>query len=256
MKPGVLMLLVASLVLAGCSSKPDKPRKSAKKAQEQDGPPLVIPAGLADLPDPEVRHERPTKRGNPKSYVVFGKTYYVMDTAAGYDEVGNASWYGRKFHGRLTSSGEPFDMYELTAAHKSLPIPTYARVTNLENGRTTIVRINDRGPFHDNRIIDLSYAAAVKLGFAAVGTAPVRVEVLSPGKRYVLQAGAFSDLDRADTLKAALQELTGKPTYVVKVSGESLYRVRLGPVRGRTEAERLKGVIHAADYGTALILPH
>ena len=256
MKPGVLMLLVASLVLAGCSSKPDKPGKSAKKAQDQDGPPLVIPAGLADLPDPEVRHERPTKRGNPKSYVVSGKTYYVMDTAAGYDEVGNASWYGRKFHGRLTSSGEPFDMYELTAAHKSLPIPTYARVTNLENGRTTIVRINDRGPFHDNRIIDLSYAAAVKLGFAAVGTAPVRVEVLSPGKRFVLQAGAFSDLDRADTLKAALQELTGKPTYVVKVSGESLYRVRLGPVRGRTEAERLKGVIHAADYGTALILPH
>ena len=147
-------------------------------------------------------------------------------------------------------------MYELTAAHRTLPIPTYARVTNLESGRSTIVRINDRGPFHDNRIIDLSYAAAVKLGFAAVGTAPVRVEVLASGKKFVLQAGAFSDLDRADTLKAALRELTGKPTYVVKVSGESLYRVRLGPVRGRTEAERLKSVIRAADYGTALILPH
>ena len=252
----LLLTLLFSVALAGCSSKPGKSSSTAKKAEERDGPPLVVPAGLADLPDPEVRHERPTKRGNPKSYTVFGKTYYVMNTAAGYNATGNASWYGRKFHGRLTSSGEPFDMYELTAAHKTLPIPTYARVTNLNNGRSTIVRINDRGPFHDNRIIDLSYAAAVKLGFAAVGTAPVQVEVLAPGKKFVLQAGAFSDLNRADNLKAALKELTGKPTFVVKVSGESLYRVRLGPVRGRTEAERLKSVISAADYGTALILPH
>ena len=256
MRGALLITLVFGVVLVGCSSKPGKSGSTAKKAADQDGPPLVVPAGLADLPDPEVRHERPTKRGNPKSYSVFGKTYYVMDTAAGYNAVGNASWYGRKFHGRLTSSGEPFDMFELTAAHKTLPIPTYARVTNLENGRSTVVRINDRGPFHDNRIIDLSYAAAVKLGYAALGTAPVRVEVLAPGKNFVLQAGAFSDLTRADSLKAALEELTGKPTFVVKVSGESLYRVRLGPVRGRTEAERLKSVISAADYGPALILPH
>ncbi len=256
MRKGFALLLIAGMVLGGCSSKPAKSGGSGKKAHHQDGPPVVIPPGLADLPDPEVRHVRPTKRGNPKSYTVFGKTYYVMDSAAGYNATGNASWYGRKFHGRLTSSGEPFDMYELTAAHKTLPIPSYARVTNLENGRSTIVRINDRGPFHDNRIIDLSYAAAVKLGYAALGTAPVRVEVLAPGKRFVLQAGAFSDLNRADLLKAALQELTGKPTYVVKVSGESLYRVRLGPVQGRTEAERLKSVISAADYGSALILPH
>jgi rare lipoprotein A len=254
MRTGVLLMLLTGLTLAGCTSKQDS--RSAKKAEDQDGPPLIVPSGLAHLPDPEVRHERPTKRGNPKSYSVFGKTYYVMDSAAGYNAVGNASWYGRKFHGRLTSSGEPFDMYELTAAHKTLPIPTFARVTNLDNGRSTIVRINDRGPFHDNRIIDLSYAAAVKLGYAAIGTAPVRVEVLAPGKKFVLQAGAFSDLNRADSLKAALQELTGKPTYVVKVSGESLYRVRLGPVRGRTEAERLKGVISSAEYGSALILPH
>ncbi len=251
MKAGLLLAVSAGLLLAGCQSSP-----SARKHEEQDGPPLVEPAGLAHLPDPEIRHERPTKRGNPSSYTVLGKTYYVMNSAAGYDAVGNASWYGRKFHGRLTSSGEPFDMYELTAAHRTLPIPAYARVTNLDNGRTTIVRINDRGPFHDNRIIDLSYAAAVKLGFAAIGTARVRVEVMEPGNRYVLQAGAFSDLNRADRLKAALGELTGEPTYVVKVSGESLYRVRLGPIRGRGEAERLQGLIHAADFGSALILPH
>ena len=181
MRSGLLIVLLSSLLLAGCSSNPDKPGKSARKDKEKDGPPLVVPKGLAGLPDPVVRHERPTKRGNPKSYTVFGKTYYVMNSAAGYDAVGNASWYGRKFHGRLTSSGEPFDMYELTAAHRTLPIPTYARVTNLENGRSTVVRINDRGPFHNNRIIDLSYAAAVKLGYAALGTAPVRVDVLAPG---------------------------------------------------------------------------
>lgn len=253
MRPGLLLLLTLGLVLTGCQSSPGKP---AKKKAEQDGPPLVVPAGLADLPDPEVRHERPTKRGNPKSYTVLGKTYHVMGSAAGYNATGNASWYGRKFHGRLTSSGEPFDMYQLTAAHRSLPIPTFARVTNLDNGRSTVVRINDRGPFHDNRIIDLSYAAAVKLGYAALGTARVRVEVIEPDGNYVLQAGAFSDLGRADRLKAALGELTGRPAYVVRVSGESLYRVRLGPVRGRNEAERLRGVISAADFGMPLILPH
>ena len=185
-----------------------------------------------------------------------GKTYRVMRSAEGYVATGNASWYGRKFHGRLTSSGEPFDMYQLSAAHRSLPIPTFARVTNLDNGRATIVRINDRGPFHDERIIDVSYAAAVKLGFAARGTARVRVEVLPGPEQFMLQAGAFQDLERADRLKAALESLTGKPTHVVKVSGESFYRVRLGPVKGRQEAERLKTLIRSSDHGEPLILPH
>jgi rare lipoprotein A len=238
--------------LAACQSEPGRPAHRA----DQDGPPHVIPPGLADLPDPEVRHERPTQRGNPASYTVLGRTYYVLRSAAGYEATGNASWYGRKFHGRLTSSGEPFDMYQLTAAHRTLPIPTYARITNLDNGRSTVVRINDRGPFHDDRIIDLSYAAAVKLGFAAIGTARVKVEAIEPGKNFVLQAGAFSDLSRADRLKAALSQLTGAPTYVVKVSGEALYRVRLGPVRSRSEAERLRELIRSANYGSALILPN
>ena len=244
-----VLLCLAVWLLPGCSARPSPP------PEEQDGPPAVIPGGLAELPDPEVGHTRPTRRGNPETYTVFGKTYRVMRSASGYTATGNASWYGRKFHGRLTSSGEPFDMYQLTAAHRTLPIPTFARVTNLENGRSTIVRINDRGPFHDNRIIDLSYAAAVKLGFAARGTAAVRVEVLEPGKDFVLQAGAFQDLERADRLKAALSELTGRPAYVVKVSGEPLYRVRLGPVKGRPEAERLQGIIHEAEYARPIILP-
>jgi rare lipoprotein A len=246
-----ICLLVGLMGLVGCAG-----TSPAPATEELDGPPLVVPGGLAELPDPEVRFEQPASRGNPDSYTVAGKTYRVMRSAAGYGATGNASWYGRKFHGRLTSSGEPFDMYELTAAHRSLPIPSYVRVTNLENGRTTVVRVNDRGPFHDNRIIDLSYAAAVKLGFAARGTARVRVEILEPGKNYVLQAGAFSDLKRADRLKAALADLTGHPAYVVKVSGESLYRVRLGPVRGRPEAERLQGVISGAAFAKPIILAY
>ena len=243
--------VVVSLGLAGCQS-----QTTTVPSEARDGPPLVIPDGLADLPDPEVRHEQPSVRGNPDSYTVFGKTYHVMHTARGYRKSGNASWYGRKFHGRTTSSGEPFDMYQLTAAHRSLPIPTYAQITNLDNGSTTVVRINDRGPFHEDRIIDLSYAAAVKLGFAARGTARVRVEVIPEGEDFMLQAGAFSNLDRADKLKGALERLTGQSTYVVKVPGEALYRVRLGPVSGRIEAERIQAVISAADYGDAIILPH
>ena len=245
-------LLVVLLVLAGCQSQHSGP----KPQESKDGPPTDIPAGLANLPDPEVRYEQPSKRGNPKSYTVRGKTYRVLSTADGYRKSGNASWYGSKFHGRSTSSGEPFDMYQLTAAHRSLPIPTYARVTNLDNGRTTVVRVNDRGPFHSDRIIDLSYAAAVKLGFAARGTARVRVEVIPDGKKFVLQAGAFSDLERADRFKAELKSLTGRSTYVVKISGDRLYRVQLGPVKGRVEAERLQSLISAADYGSPIILPH
>ena len=214
-----------------------------------------VPPDLAHLPDPVVIAEPRSKWGNPDSYTVLGKTYRVMDSEVGYYATGLASWYGQKFHGRRTSSGEPFDMFKLTAAHRSLPIPTFARVTNLDNNRTTVVRINDRGPFHSDRLIDLSYAAAVKLGFAETGTAKVRVEVLSPTEDYYLQAGAFRDLGSADRLKAELERLTGRPTFVVRVADDSLYRVRVGPVPGREEAERLRGLIVAAKHGEPLILP-
>lgn len=166
---GVCIALL--LVVGGCSSTPAAP--------PDRGPSRPMPE-LARLPDPVPKSEPKSRYGNPPTYVVFGKTYRVMDTAAGYQATGLASWYGAKFHGRPTSSGERYDMYKLTAAHRNLPLPTYARVTNLANNKSTIVRINDRGPFHDDRIIDLSYAAAVKLGFADRGTARVRVEAL-PG---------------------------------------------------------------------------
>jgi rare lipoprotein A len=135
---------------------------------------------LANVEDAVPRAEPKSKYGNPKSYVVFGKRYHTKASAEGHVERGVASWYGRKFHGRRTSSGERYDMYAMTAAHKSLPLPTYARVTNLENGRSAVVRINDRGPFHGNRVIDLSYAAANKLGVVRHGTARVEVRAIDP----------------------------------------------------------------------------
>ncbi len=238
-----------ALVLAACQSERRPPL-----VEPADGPPTHVPADLALLPDPMPRAEPRSLRGNPPSYTVLGKTYRVMESASGYYATGTASWYGRKFHGRLTSSGEPFDMFQLTAAHRSLPIPSYVRVTNLDNGRSSIVRVNDRGPFHSDRIIDLSYAAAVKLGFADHGTAPVRIEVVENAPRFVLQAGAFRELSGADALKQALTRITGQPAYVVRVATDSLYRVRLGPVAGRPEAQRLQALIVSADYPEPLIL--
>lgn len=137
---------------------------------------------VSNIPDAVPRVEPRSRYGNPKSYKVLGKRYYVMASAHGYKERGIASWYGKKFHGRLTSNREPYDMFAMTAAHKTLPLPTYVRVTNLDNGRSVVVRVNDRGPFHGGRIIDLSYAAAKKLGISQRGTGHVEVVALDPSQ--------------------------------------------------------------------------
>ena len=203
---------------------------------------------------PTPREEDKSRYGNPASYSINGRTYYVQESSTGYQATGLASWYGKKFHGRRTSSGEAFDMFQLTAAHRSLPIPTYVQVTNLHNGRRTIVRVNDRGPFHDDRIIDLSYAAAVKLGFADTGTARVRVEAFAQLEEFYLQAGAFRHLEAADRLLHDVQRITGESGYVVRMSQDPPYRVRLGPVRGEKEAKRLQALISAANFGQPIIL--
>ncbi len=247
-RSGVVLLVLG--LLSACETSP--PRAPVEPA---DGPPLYVPAGLDALPDPVVVEEPRSATGNPPAYSVAGKTYRVMSSASGYSASGEASWYGSKFHGRRTSSGEPFDMFALTAAHRALPIPAFARVTNLGNGRSTVVRINDRGPFHGHRLIDLSYAAAVKLGFADVGTARVHVQVLEPARDYYLQAGAFASLAAADGLKQRVETLIGQPAYVIKVSGDSLFRVRIGPVNGRAEAVRIQSVLAGADVAQPLILP-
>jgi rare lipoprotein A len=187
---------LAATLLGACTSLPE--RRPAPPPAPVPAPAPPRPAGvpppprdLASIPDAVPRVEPRSRSGNPASYVVFGQRYHVQSSAAGHVERGTASWYGPGFHAARTSSGEPYDMYAMTAAHKTLPIPAYARVTNLRNGRSVVVRINDRGPFVGNRIIDLSYTAAWKLDMLRTGTAPVEVRVLSPGADVpgVLQAG-------------------------------------------------------------------
>jgi len=246
--------LLTSLVLVACATTPPPPAPLPIPQEPADGPPRVAPGHLATLPDPEVIALAPSRYGNPPTYTVDGRTYQVMASSRGYSATGLASWYGTKFHGRRTSSGEPFDMYALTAAHRTLPIPAFARVTNLDNGRATIVRINDRGPFHSDRLIDLSYAAAVKLGFADRGTAHVRIDVLEPAERYYLQAGAFGSLAAADSLRGRIEAVIGQAAFVVKVPDDPLYRVRIGPVDGHSEAVRIRSAISGAALGEPLIL--
>ena len=147
-----------------------------------DGPP-PRDIDVSNLPDAVPKVEPIRKAGNKSPYTVLGKTYQVLPSSLGYRERGIASWYGNKFHGRKTSNGEIYSMYEMTAAHKSLPIPSYVKVTNLDNGRTVVVRVNDRGPFHGSRIIDLSYAAAKKLDYSNKGTANVEVVAIDPRAR-------------------------------------------------------------------------
>ncbi len=163
--------------------------------------PLLEPIDLAQVRPVIPKVERRTLAGNKSPYTVNGKTYLVMDSEAGYAEAGFASWYGRKFQGHLTSNGEIYDMFQLTAAHKTLPIPSYIRVTNLDNGKVIVARVNDRGPFHDGRVVDLSYAGAVMLGYADRGTARVQVEAILPGGDIIPVSSSqpASTLTRATT---------------------------------------------------------
>ena len=231
-----------------------------------DGPPRES-VDVASIPDAVPKVEPRSRYGNPPSYTVHGKRYYTMSTSAGYRERGVASWYGTKFHGRRTSSGEPYDMYAMTAAHKSLPLPTYVRVTNLENGRSVVLRVNDRGPFHSNRIVDLSYTAAWKLGILAKGTGYVEVLALDPRSpqplkvaerkprpktdpvRLYLQTGSFSVRANAEQMKWQMQSVSGDPVSIepVQIGGRITYRVRVGPIANVTKADRLAQQI--ADLG-------
>lgn len=201
----VLIALIPAFVLVGCGSVPQSSsvpsstagrQAVAKKASSahptlppagsgrggyylDDGPGDAPPEGLLETPDAEPQVEPYAKRGN-KPYVVFGKTYTPITDERPFKQTGIGSWYGKKFHGQKTSSGEPYDMYKMTAAHPTLPIPSYARVTNLLTGKQVIVRVNDRGPFHSDRIIDLSYTAALKLGYLGKGSSQLEVERLLP----------------------------------------------------------------------------
>lgn len=203
------MLGVAGLcmAIAGCGGQPIH--------ISSDGPPITGPVAIDRVADAQVRAEHIGKAGNPASYVVYGRRYFVMHAAEGFKERGHASWYGRKFHGRKTSNGETYDMYKMTAAHKTLPIPSYVRVTNLDNNKQAIVRVNDRGPFKKGRIIDLSYTAAWKLGIIKHGTAPVEIEVVTPES---LEAERLARQQPRATPAVQTRSSDSQPAQTVKVS--------------------------------------
>ena len=217
-----LLLISLALAVAGCSS--PKPRQTAGGGYYQDdGPDANPPAGLENLPDAIPRLE-PLASGANRPYTVFGKRYVPDDGEQPYKERGIASWYGKKFHGKRTAIGEVYDMYEMTAAHPTMPLPSYARVTSTINGKTVIVRVNDRGPFHDGRIIDLSYAAAVKLGVDRAGTARVRVHGLVPGEDahvdYDAVAAAPAPAPAAPPAPSAIDRLVAALLIAAAEAGE------------------------------------
>jgi rare lipoprotein A len=237
--------LSLALVLAGCVSAPPRPAPST---------PSAPPPDVSKIPEPTPRPEPRSARGNPPFYEVLGKRYFVLATAEGYLERGVASWYGPGFHAANTSNGERYDMYAMTAAHKTLPLPCYVQVTNLRNGRSVIVRVNDRGPFKDGRIIDLSHSAASKLDMLREGTTFVEVRALVPGQAAAspsasgatdtslyVQAGAFGAEANAARLLAQLRSQGVQKSFVRQdeLAGKPLYRVRIGPIPTVGEFDRI-----------------
>lgn len=226
------------LVLAACAGDGGRPKEAA------DGP-SARKIKASDVQDAVPVAEPRARYGNRSPYEVLGKQYTVMSSSQGYRKRGVASWYGSKFHGRRTSSGEPFDMHLATAAHRNLPLPTYAEVTNLDNGKKVIVKINDRGPFHEDRLIDLSYGAAVKIGMANTGTARVEVRAINfdqkPAKRPAtkvadgtfLQIGAFGNRDSAEQLAGRMMEQRLQPVSIQR--GGNLYKVWIGPYENESD---------------------
>lgn len=182
----LIILLNITLLLTGCSghrgSNATSATQNTRYRHRADGAPALsqVPKNIHKIPDAIPKVEPKSKYGNPASYVVLRKKYHVMASSAGYKSTGRASWYGTKFHGYRTSSGELYDMYKMTAAHKTLPLPTYVQVKNLETGKKIIVKVNDRGPFHGDRLLDLSYAAAAKLEILGGGTGRIEVTALNP----------------------------------------------------------------------------
>lgn len=268
----VSLIILTGMSIAGCSTLPPANERNEKA----DG--AGKPVDTRTIPDAVPKLEPITRAGNKSPYTVFGKTYFVMANSDNFSQTGTASWYGRKFHGRKTSNGEIYNMYAMTAAHKSLPIPSYVRVTNLENKRSIVVRVNDRGPFHGPRIIDLSYVAALKLGYADKGTAKVLVEVIDPsGKKdklpppaqqpttvaqaqpvspaasaakpkaplaaqgSYLQVGAFDNPDSAQQLQKQVRGYTALPILVQQRN--NMYKVWVGPIADKMELSLIRRIL-------------
>ena len=241
----------------------------ANLSVDQDGAPDQI-LDWNSIPDPTPKIEPLSKTGNPPSYVVNGQRYRVNTDTENFNQTGIASWYGTKFHGRLTSSGEPYDMYQMTAAHKSLPLPSYVSVKNLENDKQIVVKVNDRGPFVEGRIIDLSYTAAHKLEIVKNGTARVAIEILaSPNissingddntqiafakndsQQYFVQLGAFSERTNAEIFRNQLTSQSIEPTLIkssFNTDGD-LHKVQVGPLTTARDLEVMESRLSDLGY--------
>jgi len=264
----LFVLISTSLLFSGCSSQP-----SRYALKDDTGPDRYI--DHHSVADAIPRSEKKSRGGN-KNYRVNGKYYKVLNSSNGYKQRGIASWYGKKFHGHRTSNGEVYDMYKMSAAHKSLPLPSFVRVTHLKNGKSVVLRVNDRGPFHRNRLIDLSYVAAKKLGITATGTGLVEIEAINPNQRssknisskklsarsvghqknkthlrnrfattstnyqVYLQVGAFSQHKNAESLQNRIDNLS--LPYNIKIEfddKQDLYKVKLGPFASVSAADAL-----------------
>jgi rare lipoprotein A len=282
------------LLLAACGGAPKKPEPAKPAPQPSarpgayyldDGPGANPPANLDSIPDAVPKNE-PLHRGANRPYTVFGKTYVPNVSSEPFRQQGVASWYGRRFHGNPTSIGEPYDMYGMTAAHPTLPLPSYVRVTNPANGRSVVLRVNDRGPFHADRIIDLSYAAAHRLDIARKGSGMVIVErvfagepmppvpaaasaptpaptdiavspIVPQAEGYYLQLGAFSSRDNAENFRLRmLRELDWNKEPIQLIHSEPWFRVRMGPYPTRAEAEAIAAEVRRShDFSPAIQKP-
>lgn len=237
------IILGTCLTLLACAQKPEQSPNQGRYQIEQDIAPERMPVAQ-ELVDPTPVFEEPTRGGN-SDYKVFGQHYSVLKSADGFVEEGIASWYGKKFHGHLTSNGETYNMYEMSAAHKTLPLPTYVRVTNLDNGKKAIVRVNDRGPFHAGRVIDLSYAAAYKLGVYQSGTARVKVEALHSATGYYIQVAQGKNAQTMQDKSTAIAALFQIPTKILQRDG--IFWLVGGPMEEISQANKVLQDLH--DYG-------
>jgi len=254
-KIGFLLAAVAAFQLAGCSSvapKADRPASVAAKPIKgggyylDDGPGDNPPANLDVIPDAEPKAEPLHKFAN-RPYTVLGQSYTPATRLGAYKARGIASWYGRRYHGQKTAVGETYDMYAMSAAHPTLPIPSYARVSNLGNGKSVVVRINDRGPFHSNRLIDLSYTAAYKLGVLNGGTNQVTVESIDPGNYQ--RAAPFNAPEPGQALPVAIaqplappaEKIAATPALLPATGGDGSVFLQLGAFSSRENAENFSG---------------
>ncbi|MGH8282973.1 MAG: septal ring lytic transglycosylase RlpA family protein [Gammaproteobacteria bacterium] len=269
-----LALVLTAFLFAGCAQFPT----------QDHGP--ATPVDVSQVPNAVPRYETRSPYGNPLSYTVYGQTYDVLPSCVDYHERGIASWYGTKFHGGRTSDGETYDMYAMTAASKVLPLPCYVRVTNLQNDKSVIVKVNDRGPFVANRIIDLSYAAAVRIGMLGTGTALVDVTAVSPGEptppigsgsnvpvqsgappvsaatgtinkpQIFVQVGAFANRSNAERVMQRLRAGAISPAFILTEvqNGITFYKVRVGPLPDVSRVDALTAQLGGLGFANAQVV--